>query len=87
MKHSDLKFYETFNKFFTRELKEGVRSISRSCDPTTLTSPCDGRVLSFGEINTSEATVDCVKGRSYDLDDFMLGAKDTKAIQALLSNV
>ena len=87
MKHSDLKFYETFNKFFTRELKEGARSISRASDPTTITSPCDGRVLSFGEISTSEATVDCVKGRSYDLDDFMLGTKDSKAIQALLSNV
>jgi len=29
MKHSDLKFYESFNKFFTRELKEGVRSITK----------------------------------------------------------
>lgn len=27
MKHGDLRFYESFNKFFTRELKEGARKI------------------------------------------------------------
>jgi phosphatidylserine decarboxylase len=28
MKHGDLAFYESFNKFFTRELKEGARIVS-----------------------------------------------------------
>lgn len=89
MKHTDLKFYETFNKFFTRELKEGARKIEGPSDKTTITSPCDGRVLSFGEISTSDATIDCVKGRSYGLDEFMLGVRDPeeKTIPALINHV
>lgn len=89
MKHADLKFYETFNKFFTRELKEGVRKIIRPRDLTTITSPCDGRVLSCGEISTIDSTIDCVKGRSYRLDEFMLGVRDDqeKSIPALIKKV
>ena len=76
MKHADLRFYESFNKFFTRELKEGVRTIIKPQDLTSLCSPCDGRVLSFGEISTVDSTIDCVKGRSYRLDEFMFGVRD-----------
>jgi phosphatidylserine decarboxylase len=89
MKHRDLRFYETFNKFFTRELKEGARHISGKEDKTAICSPCDGRVLSFGEISTADATIDCVKGRSYRLDEFMLGVRDDneKTIPALIKKV
>ncbi len=89
MKHEDLRFYETFNKFFTRELKEGARKISNPEDITSICSPCDGRVLSYGEISTSDATIDCVKGRSYRLDEFMLGVRDDeeKTIPALIKQV
>lgn len=89
MKHEDLRYYETFNKFFTRELKEGARKIVSPMDPTTITSPCDGRVLSFGEIDTMDSTIDCVKGRSYRLDEFMLGVRDDedKSIPALIKKV
>jgi phosphatidylserine decarboxylase len=89
MKHEDLRYYETFNKFFTRELKEGARKIVSPKDPTTITSPCDGRVLSFGEIDTLDSTIDCVKGRSYRLDEFMLGVRDDeeKSIPALIKKV
>lgn len=89
MKHRDLKFYETFNKFFTRELKEGARKIIGINDKTAISSPCDGRVLSCGEISTADATIDCVKGRSYRLDEFMLGVRDNedKSIPALVKKV
>lgn len=89
MKHEDLRYYETFNKFFTRELKEGSRKISAIRDPTTIVSPCDGRVLTCGEISTSDATIDCVKGRSYRIDEFMLGVRDDqeKTIPALVKKV
>lgn len=89
MKQGDLKFYETFNKFFTRELKEGARNVERVEDQTTISSPCDGRVLSCGEISTADATIDCVKGRSYRLDEFMLGVRDDseKSIPALVKKV
>ena len=75
MKIENLAEFETFNKFFTRELKDGVREICNSDDPFTLTSPCDGRVLTYGKINNEKNTIDCVKGRSYRLDEFMFGEK------------
>lgn len=89
MKHRDFKFYETFNKFFTRELKEGARKISNPLDKTTITSPCDGRILSCGEICTADSTIDCVKGRSYRLDEFMLGIRDDtdKSVPSLIKKV
>ena len=89
MKHGDLKFYETFNKFFTRELKEGARTIAAPQDRTAISSPCDGRVLTCGEVSTADSTIDCVKGRSYRLDEFMLGYRDEqgKDVPALLKKV
>lgn len=89
MKHEDLRYYETFNKFFTRELKEGARKISSKMDSTSICSPCDGRVLTCGEISTADSSIDCVKGRSYRLDEFMLGVRDDgeKTIPALVKKV
>jgi len=36
-------------------------------------SPCDGAVLTVGTISSADSTIDCVKGRSYRLDEFMMG--------------
>lgn len=47
---------------------------------TSLCSPCDGTVFSFGECSTKYSTIDCVKGRSYRLDEFMLGFKGEENI-------
>lgn len=65
--------YTTFTDFFTRTLKPGARSIHRESDKYSLCSPCDGTVLTTGKINSIDSTIDCVKGRSYRLDEFMLG--------------
>lgn len=70
---SDFGHYETFTKFFTRKLKEGARKIDEPQNVKTMCSPCDGRVLTCGKINAQYSTIDCVKGRSYRLDEFMLG--------------
>ena len=65
--------YTTFTDFFTRTLKPGVRPIFQPDDISSIVSPCDGRVLTVGEVSTADSTIDCVKGRSYRLDEFMLG--------------
>ena len=65
--------YTTFTDFFTRTLRPGVREIHRELDKYSLCSPCDGTVLTIGKVNSADSTIDCVKGRSYRLDDFMLG--------------
>jgi phosphatidylserine decarboxylase len=69
----DFGHYETFTKFFTRHLKKGVRPIHEPNNTKSMCSPCDGRVLTCGKINSEYSTIDCVKGRSYRLDEFMLG--------------
>ena len=46
----DLKSYKTFNQFFTRALKPGVREI---CDDEHLASPVDGAVSQSGRIRQS----------------------------------
>ena len=51
-------------------------------------SPCDGAVLTIGQVNDADSTIDCVKGRSYRLDEFMLGHRDdSSAISSLLEGV
>lgn len=51
MKIQSLYKFETFNKFFTRELKDGVRTISNPEIHNNICSPCDGTVLSCGRID------------------------------------
>jgi len=73
VEYPDFGHYETFTLFFTRRLKEGARTISEPEQPKSMCSPCDGTVLTCGKINSEYSTIDCVKGRSYRLDEFMLG--------------
>ena len=73
VEHPDFGHYETFTLFFTRHLKKGVRTIEQPKDGKSMCSPCDGTVLTCGKINSEFSTIDCVKGRSYRLDEFMLG--------------
>jgi phosphatidylserine decarboxylase len=68
--------YSTFTDFFTRTLHPGVRQIHRPNRASAMCSPCDGAVLSIGMVNDVDSTIDCVKGRSYRLDEFMTGVKD-----------
>lgn len=70
---SDFGHYKTFTEFFTRRLKEGARKINDRKNKRTMCSPCDGRVLTCGKVNSQYSTINCVKGRSYRLDEFMLG--------------
>lgn len=92
--------FDYFTDFFTRTLKPSARTIENPTDKNTLVSPCDGTVLTVGEVNTSASTIDAVKGRSYRLDEFMLGhigdldddsditeRKNNKGVEALLNNV
>ena len=73
VEYPDFGHYETFTLFFTRHLKKGARTISEEGNAKSMCSPCDGRVLTCGKINSEYSTIDCVKGRSYRLDEFMLG--------------
>ena len=42
-------------------------------DASNLVSPCDGKVLSCGEVDTLASTMDCIKGHTYRVDEFLFG--------------
>ena len=68
-----LNSFRTFNKFFTRELVDGARPISDELDINSVCSPCDGKILSHGVVDSTNCTIDCVKGSNYRLDEFLFG--------------
>ena len=75
VKVKDLNSFRTWNQFFTRELDEAARIVDNPADDKTLVSPCDGKILRIGEVATPEATIDCVKGHAYGLDELLFGYK------------
>jgi len=64
--------YDSFNDFFTREIKMDLRSIDNN--ETTITSPCDGLISQFGEIENSGLIQ--AKGKKYSLLSLMGGEKE-----------
>ena len=63
----DASEFTSFNDFFTRQLKDGVRPLPE--DPTLLFSPVDGAVSQIGE--TLQGRLIQAKGRDYRLPDLL----------------
>lgn len=59
--------FTSFNDFFIRKLKEGVRPSSKSEDIAAL--PSDARYMVFQDINTVDGFY--VKGKKFTLNDFL----------------
>jgi phosphatidylserine decarboxylase len=59
--------YESFDAFFTRRLREGVRAMPD--DPHALASPADGRLDAVGQVDDDTIVV---KGRPYDARALLL---------------
>ena len=60
--------YTSLNAFFTRRLREGARELA-PCSPSTLVSPCDGRLVTWGRMESD--TLVQAKGREYTLRDLV----------------
>lgn len=56
--------YKSFNEFFTRALKDGVRSVDASTD--SIVSPADGAISQIGEIK--EGDIFQAKGQSFSVE-------------------
>ncbi|GAB2677207.1 archaetidylserine decarboxylase [Aliiglaciecola sp. 3_MG-2023] len=67
--------YRTFNEFFTRELKEGLRPICD--DPKQLAMSVDGTVSQLGDIDFD--TIFQAKGHNYSLTALLGGNPDISA--------
>ncbi len=68
---SDRDFYPSFNAFFTRELRKGIRPIADGED--CVVSPVDGAISQLGPI--IEQTIVQAKGRSYSVEELLGGNK------------
>ncbi|TKB46768.1 phosphatidylserine decarboxylase [Thalassotalea mangrovi] len=67
--------YKTFNDFFTRELKDGLRPIN--ADPTEICYPVDGAISQQGDIVDDQIIQ--AKGFSYSLQSLLGGKEETAA--------
>lgn len=67
--------YESFNAFFTRTLKPGLRPLD--ADPAAIPSPADGRIQQIGAIRDQQILQ--VKGMDYRLDELLGGDAEAAA--------
>uniref|UniRef100_A0A1A9X1B4 Phosphatidylserine decarboxylase proenzyme, mitochondrial n=1 Tax=Glossina brevipalpis TaxID=37001 RepID=A0A1A9X1B4_9MUSC len=64
--YPDLKHYKTLAEFFTRPLRDGVRTIDADAP---LISPADGKILHLGK--ACRSLIEQVKGVNYNIADFL----------------
>jgi phosphatidylserine decarboxylase len=64
--------WSSFDAFFTRRLRDGVRAIDP--DPRAITSPADGRIESMGPIDGRGTFT--VKGRPYSVAELVGGEQE-----------
>ena len=68
----NLNAYESFNDFFTRELKADARQIERS--PHGIISPADGVISQLGQLHEHKLLQ--AKGRYYDIGQLLANSDD-----------
>jgi phosphatidylserine decarboxylase len=68
----DINAFKSFNHFFTRELKPGVRPFTT--DRNAIACPADGTVSQAG--NITEGEIFQAKGKSYSATDLLGGSLD-----------
>ena len=72
---SDIGYYQTFNEFFTRELKNNIRPLVPG--DNTLACPCDGKVSQAGPIRAG--AIMQAKGRAYSVLELLGGDRNMAA--------
>ncbi len=65
----DIATFSSFNTFFTRQLRQGIRPVAGGC--ATLVSPVDGMVSQIGTLK--EGRVVQAKGHCYTVRDLLAG--------------
>jgi phosphatidylserine decarboxylase len=68
----DINVYKSFNDFFTRELKPGVRPLTT--ERNAIACPADGAVSQAGKITGGE--IFQAKGKSYSVTDLLGGSAE-----------
>ncbi|GMM86217.1 archaetidylserine decarboxylase [Pseudoalteromonas sp. MTN2-4] len=70
--YEDPAHYKTFNEFFTRPLKPGIRPLTE--DESIITHPVDGAISQLGDIVDGQLIQ--AKGHNYSVQDLHGGDKD-----------
>ena len=73
----DYRAYSSFNDFFTRALRPGVRPIAGGTDGRTVVSPADGTVSAIGRIEGGRLFQ--AKGRDFSLLQLLGGSRERAA--------
>ncbi len=68
-----LEAYPSFNAFFTRRLKPGLRPLPS--EPGLLVSPADAKLTSVGPV-PADGRLEQVKGHTYALDELLVSAEE-----------
>lgn len=74
-KHADPAYFNTFNEFFTRELREGIRPIVTGDENIAL--PVDGKISQLGNIEAGR--IFQAKGHDFSLRELLGGRDDIAA--------
>ena len=74
-KHSDPAYFKTFNDFFTRELREGIRPLAEGDE--NIIMPVDGAISQLGEIKAGR--IFQAKGHDFSLRELLGGRDDIAA--------
>jgi phosphatidylserine decarboxylase len=70
----DAAAWPSFDAFFTRHLRAGIRAIDR--DPRAVVSPADGRIESMARVDEGGTFV--VKGRPYAVEELVGDAREAR---------
>lgn len=70
--------YDSFNDFFTRELKDGARVIDDT--PSSIVCPADGTVSQIGDIDQNGQALQA-KGRTYHIAQLLADYDDGEALK------
>ncbi|PAJ72600.1 phosphatidylserine decarboxylase [Pseudoalteromonas sp. NBT06-2] len=73
--HEDPSYYKSFNEFFTRSLKEGLRPIVS--DENIIAHPVDGKISQLGDIQDDRLIQ--AKGHDFSLQTLLGGEEQTAA--------
>lgn len=74
-KYSDPAHYNTFNEFFTRPLKEGIRPLAEESD--IIAHPVDGAISQLGDV--VDGQIIQAKGHDYSLQALLGGKEEDTA--------
>jgi len=72
-KDTNIDNYSTFNEFFIRELKDGIRPLNSN--KNIISSPADGKLTQFGDINNGNLIQ--AKGKEFTLQSLIADSSST----------